>query len=121
MMDVIGMGWFAGTRIFRKSGFSSDFQGFPVGVPHSKTFFFLMAPRLILSTLKYNKTKSLKTASTFHKTLKILLFFEFLLFYVHDDVTIRKISGFFLLRPFSSLVCRSPRFVPLPSSSFGIA
>jgi hypothetical protein len=52
-------------------GFASDFRGFPEWV------------------------LPIKTASTVHKTSKILLFFEFLLFYVCDDVTIRKISGFF--------------------------
>jgi hypothetical protein len=38
-----------------------------------------------------------------HETSEILLFFEFLSFYVRGDVVIRKISVFVLFRPFSSL------------------
>jgi hypothetical protein len=40
-------------------------------------------------------SKSLKTASTVHKTSKIVLFFEFLFIYVRGDVVIHKISVFF--------------------------
>jgi hypothetical protein len=61
--------------------------------PIQNNFFFFvkMNLQLILSLLKMQKydSKSLIAASTVHNTSKILLFFEFLLFYVpvHGDTS----------------------------------
>jgi hypothetical protein len=69
----------------------------PFEQKNKKNYFSENDPPIYFICLKMQKcdSKSLKTASTVHKTSKILLFFEFLFIYMHGDV-ICKISGFFV-------------------------